>query len=212
MSATFLVRRSARLVAGSRSRRWLCAPPAPPASAKIEALCDDVCKLNVIELAQFLALFKEKAGLKDSDMTVVAPAAVAPAAVTAAPETVEEAAPTAAEREFVDLKLTGFDAKAKIKVIKEVRAITGLGLKEAKEVVEGVPSVLKKEIKKEEAEALMKQIQECVLSSDLTPPTRYPVGLAALPNSNETPLAGDLRVDRRWRESRARCRKYTVCT
>jgi ribosomal protein L7/L12 len=53
-----------------------------------------------------------------------------------------------------DLKLTGFDDKSKIKIIKEVRAITGLGLKEAKEMVEGVPKTLKKQIKMEEAEEL----------------------------------------------------------
>ena len=59
-----------------------------------------------------------------------------------------------------DLKLVGFDAKAKIKVIKEVRAIAGLGLKEAKELVEGAPKVVKKDIKKEEAEELQKKLEE----------------------------------------------------
>lgn len=64
------------------------------------------------------------------------------------------------EQTAFDLKLTGFDAKAKIKVIKEVRAITGLGLKEAKELVEGVPSTIKKGIKKEEAEELKVKLEE----------------------------------------------------
>ena len=63
------------------------------------------------------------------------------------------------EQTAFDLKLTGFDAKAKIKVIKEVRAITGLGLKEAKEMVEGVPSAVKKGIKKEEAEELKAKLE-----------------------------------------------------
>ena len=70
------------------------------------------------------------------------------------------AAEAVEEKEYFDIKLTGFDAKAKIKVIKEVRALTGLGLKEAKEVVEGAPSVIKKEVKKEEAEEIMKKIIE----------------------------------------------------
>lgn len=80
----------------------LCAPPATtPASPKIEALCDDVCKLNVIELSQFLQLFKERAGLKDSDMMAAAPAAIAPAGVmasSAAAESADEAAPPSPER------------------------------------------------------------------------------------------------------------------
>ena len=59
-----------------------------------------------------------------------------------------------------DLKLVAFDAKSKIKVIKEVRAIAGLGLKEAKELVEGAPKVVKKDIKKEEAEELQKKLEE----------------------------------------------------
>jgi len=72
----------------------------------------------------------------------------------------EEAAPAAVEKTIFDLKLTGFDAKAKIKVIKEIRAITSLGLKEAKDLVEGAPSVVKKDIKKEEAEELKAKLEE----------------------------------------------------
>lgn len=58
-----------------------------------------------------------------------------------------------------DLKLSGFDAKSKIKVIKEVRAISGLGLKEAKALVEGAPKVVKKDLKLEEAEELKKKLE-----------------------------------------------------
>jgi len=64
------------------------------------------------------------------------------------------------EKTAFDLKLTGFDAKAKIKIIKEVRTMTSLGLKEAKEMVEGAPKVIKKEIKMEEAEELKKKLEE----------------------------------------------------
>jgi len=158
------LRRIARpLVAQSVARRTARAFSAPDASPKVEQLCDDVCQLNVLELNQFLELFKEKAGLSDADLQggggggggmMMAPAAAAPAG-DAAP-----AAEAVEEKEYFDIKLTGFDAKAKIKVIKEVRALTGLGLKEAKEVVEGAPSVIKKEVKKEEAEEIMKKIIE----------------------------------------------------
>jgi large subunit ribosomal protein L7/L12 len=58
------------------------------------------------------------------------------------------------EKTTFDVKLIGFDAKNKIKVIKEVRSMTNLGLKEAKELVEGVPATLRKNIKREEAEEL----------------------------------------------------------
>eukprot|EP00578_Thalassiosira_sp_NH16_P006109 CAMPEP_0181117486 /NCGR_PEP_ID=MMETSP1071-20121207/22550_1 /TAXON_ID=35127 /ORGANISM="Thalassiosira sp., Strain NH16" /LENGTH=107 /DNA_ID=CAMNT_0023201881 /DNA_START=304 /DNA_END=627 /DNA_ORIENTATION=+ len=64
------------------------------------------------------------------------------------------------EKTIFDLKLTGFDAKSKIKVIKEVRAITSLGLKEAKELVEGAPTNVKKDIQKEEAEELKAKLEK----------------------------------------------------
>lgn len=63
------------------------------------------------------------------------------------------------EKTAFDLKLVAFDAKTKIKIIKEVRAITGLGLKEAKEMVEGAPKTLKKEIKMEEAMELKAKLE-----------------------------------------------------
>ena len=69
----------------------------------------------------------------------------------------EEAA--AEEKTAFDLKLTGFDAKSKIKIIKEVRGMTSLGLKEAKELVEGAPATVKKDIKKEEAEELKGKLE-----------------------------------------------------
>ena len=58
------------------------------------------------------------------------------------------------EKKTIELKLVSYDEKSKIKVIKEIRTITNLGLKEAKDLVEGAPKVVKKDIKKEEAEEL----------------------------------------------------------
>ena len=140
---------------------------APAASEKVEKICDDVCQLNVLELNEFLQLFKEKAGLSDADLqggggggVMMAPAAAAGGDAAAPAEAVEE-------KEYFDIKLTGFDAKAKIKVIKEVRALTGLGLKEAKEAVEGAPSVLKKEVKKDEAEEILKKLVELGATAEL---------------------------------------------
>ena len=158
-------RRLAPAVARTTTRRRMTAPAA---SEKVEKICDDVCQLNVLELKEFLDLFKERAGLSDADLqgggggggVVQVAAAAAPAAAAPA-----EAA--AEEKEFFDIKLMSFDAKAKIKVIKEVRALTGLGLKEAKEVVEGAPSVLKKEVKKEEAEEIVKKLTELGAAAEL---------------------------------------------
>ena len=70
-----------------------------------------------------------------------------------------EAAPAVEVKTTVDLKLTGFEAKSKIKVIKEVRSIAGLGLKEAKELVEGAPKVIQKDLKPEAAEELKAKLE-----------------------------------------------------
>ncbi len=71
------------------------------------------------------------------------------------------------EKTVFDVKLTEFDAKNKIKVIKEVRAMTNLGLKEAKELVKGVPATMKKNIKKEEAEELKAKLAELGAQVDI---------------------------------------------
>ena len=72
----------------------------------------------------------------------------------------QETAAPVAEKTIFDLKLMSFDATAKIKVIKEIRAISGLGLKEAKELVEGAPKVIQKGMKKEVAEELKAKLEE----------------------------------------------------
>ena len=72
----------------------------------------------------------------------------------------EEAAPKAIEKTHYDVELTSFDAAQKIKLIKEIRAILNLGLKEAKECVESSPTWLKKELIKEEAEEMKKKLEE----------------------------------------------------
>jgi ribosomal protein L7/L12 len=74
-------------------------------------------------------------------------------------ENAEDAAPVEVKTAF-DLKLVGFDAKSKIKVIKEVRAIADLGLKEAKELVEGAPKIIRKGLKQEQAEELKAKLIE----------------------------------------------------
>ena len=115
------------------------------ASEKITALIDEVKALTVLELSELVKALEEEFG-------VSAAAMAAPAAGAAA-----EAAP---EKTEFDVVLTGFDAAAKIKVIKAVREITGLGLAEAKGAVEGAPTTLKEAVSKDEAEELKKKLEE----------------------------------------------------
>ena len=117
------------------------------ASEKITALIDEVKDLTVLELSELVKALEEEFGVSAAAMA--APAAGAGAAA----EAVEE------KTEF-DVVLAGFDAAAKIKVIKAVREITGLGLAEAKGVVEGAPKTLKEAVAKGEAEELKKKLEE----------------------------------------------------
>jgi len=116
------------------------------ASEKITAMIEEVKSLTVLELNELVKALEEEFG-------VSAAAMAAPAAGGAAAAPVEE------KTEF-DVILAGFDAAAKIKVIKVVREITGLGLGEAKAVVEGAPKAIKEGVSKDDAEALKKQIEE----------------------------------------------------
>ena len=116
------------------------------ASEKVTALIEEIKELTVLELSELVKALEEEFG-------VSAAAMAAPAAGGAAAEAAEE------KTEF-DVVLAGFDAAAKIKVIKAVREITGLGLAEAKGVVEGAPKTLKEAVSKDEAEELKKKLEE----------------------------------------------------
>ena len=114
------------------------------ASEKVTAMIEEVKALTVLELSELVHALEEEFG-------VSAAAMAAPAAA---------AAPAAEEKTEFDVVLTGFDAAAKIKVIKVVREITGLGLAEAKAAGEGTPKTLKEAISKDEAEELKKKIED----------------------------------------------------
>ena len=116
------------------------------ATEKVTALIEEIKNLTVLELSELVHALEETFG-------VSAAAVAAPANGAAAAAPVEE------KTEF-DVVLTGFDAAAKIKVIKAVREITGQGLAEAKATVEGAPSTLKEGASKDDAEALKKQLEE----------------------------------------------------
>ena len=116
------------------------------ASEKITAIVDEVAALSVLELSELVKEVEERFGVS-----------AAAAVVAAGPA--EAAAPVEEKTEF-DVVLAGFDAAQKIKVIKVVREITGLGLADAKAAVEGAPKTLKEAIGKDEAEELKKKLEE----------------------------------------------------
>ena len=118
--------------------------------ADLNALVEELSKLTVLEAAELSKLLEEKWGV-----SAAAPAAVAvamPAGGGAA------AAPAEEQTEFTVILANGGDKK--INVIKEIRTITGLGLKEAKDLVEGAPKTVKENVSKDEAAAIKKTLEE----------------------------------------------------
>ena len=116
--------------------------------ANLQNLVEELSKLTVLEAAELSKLLEEKWGVS----------AAAPVAV-AAPGGGGAAAPAAVEKTEFTVVLVGAGDK-KINVIKEVRAITGLGLKEAKDLVEAAPKEVKADVGKDEAEKIKKQLED----------------------------------------------------
>lgn len=122
-------------------------------AADLEKMIDEISNMTVLELSELVKALEDKFGVSASAAPAVAVAGVAAPAADAE----EEAAPAEEKTEF-DVQLKDFGSK-KIPVIKEVRAITGLGLKEAKEKVESAPVVIQEGIAKEEAEKTKEQLE-----------------------------------------------------
>jgi large subunit ribosomal protein L7/L12 len=116
--------------------------------ANLEQLVSDLSSLTVLEAAELSKMLEEKWGVS----------AAAPVAVAAAGPAAAAAAPAAEKTEFTVVLASAGDKK--INVIKEVRAITGLGLKEAKDLVEGAPKDVKADVSKDEAEKIKKQLED----------------------------------------------------
>ena len=121
-----------------------------PVSPKIEALVEQISALTLLEAAELTDALKERLGIS-SAMMMPAAGGGGPAAGAAAPAEEEEAAPA---KTVFTVRLEKFEASSKIKLIKEVRAIAGLGLKESKELVENLPKDVKVDVKEEEANEL----------------------------------------------------------
>ena len=114
-------------------------------SEKVTAMIEEIKGLTVLELSELVHALEEEFGVSAAAMA--APAAGA-------------AAPAAEEKTEFDVVLAGFDAAQKIKVIKVVREITGLGLKEAKAIVDGAPKAVKEKVSQAEADDIKKKLEE----------------------------------------------------
>ena len=127
-------------------------------SEKLSILIDKILDLDVIEMNQMLRRLQKRLGITD-EMLYARRSGMGGGGGDGGGGGGEAAAAAAApvvEKTAFTVKLAGFDAKSKIKIIKEVRANTGLGLKEAKELVESAPCVIKEGLSKEDSDALQK--------------------------------------------------------
>ena len=119
-----------------------------------EDILETIASMSVMDVVELIEAMEEKFGVS------------AAAAVAAAPAAAAAAAPAAEEKTEFDVVMSSFGDN-KVAVIKAVRAITGLGLKEAKEMVEGVPSTVKEGASKDDAEGIKKQLEDAGAAVEL---------------------------------------------
>ncbi|XP_020099916.1 uncharacterized protein LOC109718217 [Ananas comosus] len=132
----------------------------PPPSPRVAALVDEISSLTLLEAADLTEALRARLGVDQMPAMAILTPGMSPAAAAAAVGGGAAAAEEKKEEKTAfDLKLESFDAAAKIKIIKEVRTFTDLGLKEAKELVEKAPAVLKKGVAKEEAEKIVEKMK-----------------------------------------------------
>ena len=122
-----------------------------------EDILETLSNMTVMEVVDLIAAMEEKFGVSAAAAVAAAPAAAAGG---------DAGGEAAAEKDEFDVVLTGFGDK-KVGVIKAVRAITGLGLKEAKDMVEGAPTTIKEGASKDESEELKKQLEEAGATVEL---------------------------------------------
>ena len=125
-------------------------------AASKEDILNTISNMTVMEIVDLVKMMEEKFGV-----TAAAPVAMAAAGGAAA-----AAAPAAEEKTEFNVTMTSFGAN-KVGVIKVIREITGLGLKEAKDLVEGVPSVVKESIPKADAEAIKKKLDDAGAAAEI---------------------------------------------
>ncbi|CZT20717.1 related to 50S ribosomal protein L12 [Ramularia collo-cygni] len=140
--------------------RWQStdAAAASSASPKIAKIVEQISQLTLLETADLVSSLKSHLNIPDMPMggfaAAAGPAAAAPAAVEE-----EEAAPAKEEKTLFNLKLESFDAAAKPKIIKEIKAMLGLSLVDSKKFVESAPKMMKEGVAKEEAEKIIETLK-----------------------------------------------------
>jgi large subunit ribosomal protein L7/L12 len=126
-------------------------------AATKEEMIEALSNLKVLEVVDLIKALEEKWGVS----------AAAPVAVAAAGGAAAAAAPAAEEKTEFSVTMTAYAADKKVGVIKVIREITGLGLKEAKDMVEGVPSVVKEAVPKKDAEDIKKKLTDAGATADI---------------------------------------------
>ena len=128
-----------------------------PAPEYLHAIADEIVHLSMLEMNELVNKIADHYGFHEG---MLSPDGDADGGEGDDGDEDDADAPKAEAKTSFDLKLIEFDAKAKLKIIKEVRALAGLGLKEAKELVENAPTVIHKDLKQEEAEELKAKLEE----------------------------------------------------
>ena len=118
-------------------------------AANKEEILNTIANMTILEVVDLVKMMEEKFGVT----------AAAPVAMAAAPGAAAAAAPVEEKTEF-SVTLTGYPAEKKVTVIKVIREVTGLGLKEAKDLVEGVPSLVKESVNKADSEKIKKSLED----------------------------------------------------
>ncbi|KAK6358281.1 hypothetical protein TWF730_007630 [Orbilia blumenaviensis] len=173
MAAPILRRSLARAVSTTTSRpvfhiqrchqrRW--DSTAAAANPKLTQIVDQISTLTLLETADLVGLLKTRLNIPD---TLLAAPAAAPSAAPVAAAPVEEEAAAEEEKTLFNVKLASFDAGAKPKIIKEVKALLGLSLVDSKKFVEAAPKMLKEGLTKDDAEKMKKTLEALGAKIDL---------------------------------------------
>ncbi|KAF2274495.1 54S ribosomal protein L12, mitochondrial precursor [Westerdykella ornata] len=160
-SSTYVRAAPVTLAQQRPARRWQSTDATAATNPKIASIVDQISQLTLLETADLVSTLKARLNIPDMPMGGFVAAgpggAAAPAAAPAAEE--EEAAPPAQEKSLFNLKLEKFDAAAKPKVIKEIKAMLGLSLVDSKKFVESAPKMMKEAVPKEEAEKIVEALK-----------------------------------------------------
>ncbi|KAL3814169.1 hypothetical protein ACJIZ3_015437 [Penstemon smallii] len=127
-----------------------------PPTERVWKLVDEIAGLTLVETAELSSIMMRKLGMKERPIVGVMKPGAAGVAMKTTAAAKEEKKP---EKTAFELKIESYDAASKLKVIKEIRSFTDLGLKEAKDLVEKVPAVVKKGVSKEEAEKIIEKMK-----------------------------------------------------